>query len=154
MDFSAYAGRLVDISVLGGISTGGAAYQPSPRDGLVIAGVLKLCQRFVLSLFTTRGSIIGLPDKGCDFMPLLRSGSLRTDYDVEAAFSASVADIAVQLAAEETAETPADEVFSSATLVSVLIDDSRRAITLTTTINSAAGVARTILLPLSNLVGG
>lgn len=154
MDFAAYDGRLVDISLLGGISVGGLAYRPSPREGLVVAGVLKLCQRFALLLFTTRGSIVGLPEKGCDFMSLLRSGLLRTDYDIEAAFSAATADIAGQLADEETADTPADEVFASATVQAVALDDATRSVTLTVLIDSAAGTTRKLLLPISNLVGG
>lgn len=154
MDYSAYEGRLVDISLLGGISLGGVTQPPSPGDGLVIAGILKLCQRFVLSLFTTRGSIIGLPERGCDFLPALRSGSLRTDYDIQSAFSAAAADIAVQLADDETAEMPADETFASASMDSVLIAEGSRAVTITVTIDSAAGSSRTLLVPLSNLVGG
>ena len=81
------------------------------EGGQIQTGILKLAQRFLLLLLTPRGSTPSLPLAGCDFMPQLQQGLLRSTLDVYAAFSSAVSDIKTQLLAGEATRDPADERF-------------------------------------------
>jgi len=152
MSFADYQNRLVDISLLTGPTFSTSSLEPGP-SGLVVTGILKLCQRVVMLLFTTRGSITGLPDIGCDFIPLLRSGILRTDLDVQAAFDAAAADLKLQLQSEYTDDTPADERLASVTVQSVIVNSGSRSVAIRAVVDSEAGTSRELIMPITNLLG-
>ncbi len=121
MSYEDYVGRTVDIALLSGDLSMYVPQTLSIADGLAVTGVRKLAQRFITRLLTSKGSIKFDADFGSEFMSALRSGQLRTDYDVKAIFSAAAADVETQLRVEETATMPEDEQYKSAELVSVSI---------------------------------
>lgn len=153
-NYAAYQNRTVDVSLLGAPAGESQALRPSPAPGLVLTGILKLCQQFIYRLLTTKGSILGMPEVGSDFVPLLRSGKLRTDYDIQAAFSTSAADIQAQLELDVTEQTPLDEQLESVQVQQVTIEPFTRSISLTVLVNSLAGGSRAVVLPITNLLGG
>lgn len=150
MSYEDYIGRTVDIALISGDLSRYTPQTLSIKDGLAITGMRKLAQRFITRLLTTKGSVVFDPDFGSDFSTLLRSGQLRTDYDVRAIFSASVADIETQLKNEETDATPLDEQFRSVELISVTIGSAK--ISILVEIISQAGDDYQIIVPIKGIV--
>jgi hypothetical protein len=93
----------------------------SQTSGKICTGVQKLAQRWLLEFMTERGSLPGLPERGCNFMKAARTGGFRTRINVETIFSSADMLIRRNLVAEEYADMPADEKFGSAELLSVAI---------------------------------
>lgn len=130
-------------------------------SGQITTGIQKLAQRWMLEFLTERGSMLGRPDRGCEFMRLARQGRFRLPIDVRAAFSAADAVIRVNLALEETDATPDDERFSAAELLNVglLPGDSVTQqsgtsavfLTLSVRIVSLAGDTRNVIVPIEIL---
>jgi hypothetical protein len=150
MSYADYIGRTVDIALISGDLS---RYKPqtlSIADGLAITGIRKLAQRFITRLLTSKESVRFDPEFGSDFMTSLRSGQLRTDYDVKAIFSAAAADIETQLRAEEFASTPVDEQYKSAELVSVTIGAA--SVSIVVEIISQADNAYKIIVPIKGIV--
>lgn len=148
-----YIGRVFDLLAL----RGGAPNSSAPLSqtlfgadaaGEVCTGVQKLAQRWVLHFLTIRGSMPFL-DRGCDFMLEARQGLLRTEADVETAFTIATAEVERDMQNEEPLTAPADERLESATLLSIgLLGQS---LELRVEITSVAGTSARVILPVSFL---
>ena len=149
---SDYKNRTVDVAAFKGWKLGKSTEVEQKlvlpgKSGEVIAGIEKLVQRFTIELLTELASIPYLPTRGSTFMLDARSGIWRTAGDVTTSFSQAILTVADNLGVEEAASDPADERFSSATLLSVsLLGDS---VTLQIEITSDAGTSFTALLPIN-----
>ena len=150
MSYEDYVGRTVDIALLSGELSRYTPQTLSIADGLAITGVRKLAQRFITRLLTSKGSIKFDAAFGSEFMSSLRSGQLRTDYDVKAIFSAAAADVETQLRAEETANMPEDEQYKSAELVSVAIGSA--SVSILVEIISQADDNYKVIVPIKGIV--
>lgn len=127
-------------------------------SGEICTGVQKLSQRWLLEFMTERGSMPGLPRRGCRFMASARQGLFRLPINVQAAFSAADMQIRRNLRQEENDTWPADERFESAELLNVAVlpgydvssqtGSSAVFLTLSVKINSRAGTSREIILPI------
>lgn len=150
MSYVDYIGRTVDIALLSGELS---RYKPqtlSIAEGLAVTGIRKLAQRFIMRLLTSKGSVRFDPTFGSDFMTSLRSGQLRTDYDVRSIFSAAAADIETQLRAEELSSTPGDEQYKSAELAGVTIGSA--SVSILVELISQADNAYKIIVPIKGIV--
>lgn len=159
-----YAGRYIDVMAYQGVRTGGdnqlaMSLAATDDGGKICTGAQKLAQRFVLRLFTQRGSMPYRPDEGCDFMTRLLAGQLRTSLDVYAEFGAAVIDIRKSMRVEETDErvtrgiTPdPEEIMTSAELTGVRVTPGN--VVMQITITSRAGTSRKIILPIATTLRG
>lgn len=93
-----------------------------PGDrGITITGAAKLGQRVVLELMTERGSIPYLKDRGTRLVTKMRSGRIRTEFDLFVAFAAASLDVSRNLRSEETEDDPEDERFKSMKCLSLAL---------------------------------
>ena len=148
-----YLGRTIDVMAFQGVQAGGLAtlkqsFTNAPENGRVCTGVQKLAQRWVLEFLTVKGSMRYLPDRGTEFLTELRSGALRTELDVKAAFLRAMVDAKRNLQAEEALTDPDDERFDRADLIGVSIR-AGGVVALTVDLYSLAGNTRQVILPLS-----
>lgn len=146
-----YIGRSVDVAAWTGQQASGDTFVTpalaSPgNSGEVCTGIVKLMQRWQLEFLTISGTILFLPDRGCDFMYLLRSGQLQTTIDVEQAFYLSASQVKLNLTAEDTPTTPLDEQLASVSLLSVTL--SADTLDLYVSLVSQAGESRVVILPI------
>lgn len=118
-------------------------------EGQICVGVQKLAQRWLLEFLTERGSMPGLPNRGSDFMTLVRQGRLRTEAAIAAAFNFAAYDVRVALAKEEDATWPPDERINDATLLALAFLPSYA--NMRVEISSLAGTTRSIILPVTTL---
>lgn len=114
--------------------------------GEVVAGILKLSQRFLLELLTEKGSMPYLPQRGNTFIARAREGSLRTQFDALAAFSAALLDIRTNLQSEEKDTDPDDERYADAQINSITVYPGR--LTLNVSVSSRAGTSRKVIAPI------
>ena len=154
MSIADYAARKYDYLAFRNVSSInerqlGLALYAEDTSGQICVGIQKLAQRWALEFLTETGSMLGLPDRGCNFMTMLRSGSLRTQSDVMAAFATANLFITRSLRKEEYADMPADERFESADLTSVALLPGY--MNLSVMISSVAGDARAVILPIETL---
>ena len=157
MGIEQYVGKLLDIVAYSGVQPHGEVLLTQElvlpgQSGQICTGIQKLVQRFLLELLTERDSMIYSPTRGCDFMIQARLGELRTPLDVLAAFSAALVDIRSNLLSDERPEDPDEERYDSASVLGVSSEPGW--ISLKIALNSLAGPARTIILPLSTTLGG
>ena len=86
-----YTGRTIDLLAFQGIVPGTntlatpALVQPG-NSGQLCTGIQKLCQRWLLELLTTVGSMVYQPERGCNFVQQLMTGQLQTTLDLQQAF--------------------------------------------------------------------
>jgi len=119
-----YANRTVDVAAFQGARAGEGEVLLQQDllvgdvGGLMITGIQKLAQRFLIRLLTEAGSILHLPEEGTQFMTEARQGLFRVQLDVEASFAEAMFDVEQQLKGEELAGDPPDERFDSAEIVS------------------------------------
>ena len=118
-------------------------------NGQICAGTQKLSQRWLLEFMTARGSMSGLPDRGCDFMTYVMQGRLRTLFELQALFSASELDIRKNLQQEEYSGMPDDERLNYAELLDASVFPGY--LTISVKINSVAGDSRKIIVPVATL---
>lgn len=119
------------------------------NSGQICTGIQKLAQRWTLEFLTERGSMIGKPNRGCDFMRLVRNGRLRTQTDVFYAFNYAEIVVRRNLREEETDEMDNDERIASAEQISIAFLPGYAQ--LRVAITSLAGDTREIILPVSTL---
>ena len=147
-----YVGRTVDVLAYQGRYPGREeqlvpALAAPGNAGKLCAGIQKLAQRWILEFLTERGSLGYLPDRGCDFMLLLRQGELRTTLDAEQAFYLSAQQVQSNLRAEEDIGMPEDEQLDRAELLSLAVAADQ--LTLSVQVHSRAGTSRAALLPIA-----
>lgn len=152
MGVAQYAGRQYDVLAFRGAKLSGPAQLvlsmfDSSTYGEICTGIQSLAQRWLLTFLTEFGSMPFKADAGTNFMRDLRRGRLRTEADVIDSFSFADLMASEQLRAEETDAWPADERFASAKLTAIALLGNT--IALDITIASRAGVARTVVMPLS-----
>lgn len=119
------------------------------NSGQICAGIQKLAQRWLLEFLTERGSMIGKPERGCEFMRLVRTGILRNQTDVFYAFSDAETVIQQNLRQEETDTMDDDERIDSATAISISFLPGYAQLRIE--ITSLTGNTREIILPVSTL---
>lgn len=86
--------------------------------GMFTTGIQKVSQSFTKLFLTERGSVASAPDVGTDFLTQLRSGVIRDEPTLQAAFQAAVLDILNYMNNNESAGLPDDERMAEANLVS------------------------------------
>jgi hypothetical protein len=119
------------------------------NPGKICAGPQKLAQRWLLEFLTEKGSMPGLPERGCDFMTFVRQGSIKTQLNVTQTFHASNMRIRVTLQNEEYEGMPDDERLDDAELISVGLLPGY--MNLSIAITSRVGDSREILVPIATL---
>lgn len=154
MSLADYASRKYDylafrnVTAQGDAQLGLALYD-TDTSGQICTGIQKLAQRWALEFLTEIGTMTGLPNRGSDFMSLMRRGVLRDQSDVLAAFATTNLFITRNLRNEEYAGMPDDERFDTADLTSVAIFPGY--MKLTVMISSRAGDSRAVILPVETL---
>lgn len=154
MSISAYANRKYDYLGLQNVKPQGEAllglelFTPT-NSGQICTGVQKLAQRWALEFLTEEGSMPGLPERGNEFMRLVRQGRIRSAPEVRGFFATSALRIDRNLRNEEYENMPADERFASAELLGVSFLPGY--LSLTVEVVSRAGSARQVILPISVL---
>lgn len=118
-------------------------------SGKICVGIQKLAQRWALEFLTERGSMLGLPERGSDFMLRVRRGELRTQLDVIQSFNDAALRIRATLQNEEYAGMPNDERLDDAELMSAALAPGY--LNLRVMINSVAGTGRALILPIETL---
>jgi len=113
-------------------------------------GIHKLCQQFVALFLTQVGSCLYDETRGAGFMLALYNGQLRTDADVSLHFNLAASDIGDYLRATYTDDTPADEQYGIAELLS--IDFQFPTLLLGVRLTSVAGTSRQVILPVTGEV--
>lgn len=116
-------------------------------DGMLITGIVKLCQMFLLEIFTVRGSMPFEPDRGSSLLTFVRTGKIRSDIDAHVYFQYAVQEVKQNLIAEEDANTPDDERLSSVEVLSVAFTYEQ--LTYRVKLNSVAGSSRVVSVPLT-----
>lgn len=149
-----YTGRQYDFLALQNISAVRETQlelELAPKSGFssVIAGPQKLAQRWLLEFLTERGSMPGLPERGTNFMTLVRQGRLRTEAAFIAAFNFAAYDARVNLGKEEDATWRNDERIGDVIVESVAFLPGFAQIRFI--ISSLAGPTRNILLPIPTI---
>jgi hypothetical protein len=119
------------------------------NSGRICTGIQKLAQRWTLEFLTETGSLPYLPDRGCDFMTVVRQGRLRTQANVIAAFNSASLLVDRNLRNEETETMPDDERFDAAELLAAAVVAGY--LYLRVMIMSRAGDGRAVILPIETL---
>ncbi len=152
MSVAQYVGRTFDVAVLSGVKpTGEARLQQElfgdGNTGAACTGIQKMVQRWLIEFSTIRGSMgWHLVDRGTDFMLRVQKGHLRTEADVQAAYTAAAVQARQNLTNEDTGGEPADERFDFSTLNGIAIGGGT--LRLYITLHSVAGTAYDIILPI------
>lgn len=150
-----YVDRTIDILAFrGGQGSPGAVLleQRLSREGdpgQVCTGVQKLVQRFVIALFTIRGSVRANPEFGTDFLSRVTGGFVHNGTQLMAEFAAAEVELAPLLARESRATDPADEVYRKATAISA--DVSRGHLRLRVQLETASETSVQFILPVLSL---
>jgi hypothetical protein len=119
------------------------------NSGQICTGIQKLSQRWMLEFLTEVGSMIGKPDRGCEFMRNVRFGYLRSATDIFYAFARSAFVVRQNLQKEETDAMPNDERLDNAEFISVAFLPGYAQMKIA--ITSLAGDTREVIMPVSTL---
>ena len=154
MSLQDYANRKYDYLSFRGVKPRGdtkvgLSLYDDGTSGQMCVGVQKLSQRWALEFLTEIGAMSGLPERGCEFMLAVQSGTLRTTLDVDTAFLSAGLTIERNLKNEEYDTMPDDERFLSAQLTGLTFYPGY--LELHVTINSRAGTNRAVILPVDTL---
>jgi len=154
MGLADYANRKYDYLALRNVQPSGEARLGlelfnENDSGQIAVGVQKLAQRWLLEFLTDRGSMLGLPSRGTNFIKNMSSSAARNSSDVRILFDLAAFDAAVNLRDEEDDTWPADEKLASANLTSIAFIPGY--VNLRVEIASTAGASRSIILPISVL---
>lgn len=117
------------------------------NGGAACTGIFALIQRWVVLFFTAKGSMRLDRTRGTSFWSAVRSGRLRTESDVFAAFLAARVEAAEQLLLDIDGLTN-DEIYGGAELKSVTIRPDRTLI-LSVTLTSLSGTSKKITIPVT-----
>ena len=147
MSLRDYIGRSLDLCIFSGLAQFGMQPVTQTLQGnTACTGVQKLAQLVTIWLLTIKGSVMGHPTWGTDFLMSVRSGRVRTTADLTMVFGGAAVDILNFTTNERPGPLPDDEVLVSLTLESAAVLGDH--IDLTARITTAAGAARTALLPI------
>ena len=138
--------RDVDAYFLGNVASGSLPLLLG-EDILAAYGPVEAVQKFVVRLFTRRGSVLADPDRGTDLMRLLRTGKLRSEAELSMAFNSAAHDVLLSLAYDQGSGGDPDELPVSAQLLGV--DISPDAVRFSVSIMTAAGRLISFDLPFS-----
>ena len=116
-------------------------------NGTILTGILSLAQRFVLELFTVKGSKPFATNRGSSLLTFVRTGLIRNDIDAYTFFQYAVAEVQANLQSDELATDPADERFDSAEILSVTF--TPETLVYSIGLNSRAGTQRVLTVPLT-----
>lgn len=97
--------------------TNAADLSITKNGGGVCYGLQKLCQKFVMTLLTPKGSMKFMPDKGSNFVTMVQGA--QTERQVGDAFILSLVDVKKQLLNSESEDMSPSERYGSAELVDV-----------------------------------
>ena len=146
-----YTGRTVDLLIFQGVQAIGNRKLTLGFGlaGEVVTGIQKLVQTFTTMFLTAQGSILYLPAWGTNFVPHLQQGIIRDESTVKSEFQFAV-ELIRQALTSEAAEhdIPADESYSSATLLNYTINTNTGVLSLQIQIESLAGTTNTVYLPI------
>lgn len=154
MSLADFVNRKYDYLALQNVNTArdtklGLVLYDEDNSGLICVGIQKLAQRWALEFLTEIGSMPGLPNRGTDFMTLVRQGQLRNQLDVTQNFYDANLRLRVTLQNEEYEGMPDDERFDDAELLSVAILPGY--LNMRVMITSIAGDERVVILPVATL---
>lgn len=147
-----FVGRSFDAAVLTGVTAAGDKLLEQElfgvgNTGAACTGIQKMVQRWLVEFSTIRGSMgWHLADRGTDFMLRVQKGQLRTEADVQAAYTSAAVQARQNLTNEDTGAEPADERFDFSTLNSIAVGGGT--LQLYITLHSVAGTAYDIILPI------
>lgn len=110
-------------------------------------GVQKVAQTFAKLFLTDKGSVASDTTMGTDFMPTLRSGAIRDEPTLQAAFQSAVIDVLNYISLNTDTIPPSDEQLTDATLVSWDLQPGRLSIKVSLT--TAAGTSVVYVLPIN-----
>lgn len=156
MTATQYIGRKYDVMAYQGVKpTGMQTLTPALADatnpsGAICCGIQKLLQDFLRRFATKKGSKLFDSTYGTEFLTDLQQGYLRTELDVQTAFSMAAGDVAAQFAAITTDDTPDDERFADAILEGLELTFGTAALHIR--VESVAGTSRTTILPLTVVI--
>jgi hypothetical protein len=118
-----YEGREYDVFAFQGAAASGETQLVQELidtdGGKICTGVQWLAQVFLITLLQEQGSVPYTEDEGTTFMTQLRRGELRTEIDVQIAFSFAVGQILRQFSRDPAVAL--DEQLVSAELVDITI---------------------------------
>lgn len=135
--------RDIDVYLLGSVSDGRLPLRLG-SDTMGAFGPAAAVQRFIVKLFTRKGSVVTDSDRGTDFLWSLKTGQVRTDADLAMAFNAAAHDVLVALAGEGGDD---DERPVEATLVNTQV--SADTIRFSVNLRTAAGRLTSFDLPVT-----
>ena len=150
-----YTNRKVDVLALDGsfldklFELDQHLYSSTNTSGKVCTGIQKLVQRWLIEFLTPRGSLKYLPLRGSSFLPLVRSGRIRTELEASMIFNSSSEEVAFNLTQEDLGTTyQDDEKYGSVDLLGVQVVMGSK-LTISIRINSLAGSSRVFVVPVS-----
>lgn len=157
---TSYQGRTVDLGILQGSENSIGVMVPLVQSlteaaapgGILVTGLQKLAQRFLLILLTEQNTLTYLPANGCRFMADARSGIWRTAADVTASFQYSLIDIKRQLSAIALPTDPLDELLLDAILLNVSLDAPNQ-VSLSIALTTQAGTSGVFIAPINVTTG-
>ena len=147
-----YVGRTTDLMAFQGVSEEGEVLLSQDlvtdtRGGLLCTGAQKMAQQWLMEFLTEIGTVLYLPDKGCDFMSLVRQGQLRSTLDAQQAFATANQQAQRNMANDVKASTPDDEILALVELLDVAVDGDT--LKLYVRLTSRAADAAPLILPIS-----
>lgn len=116
-------------------------------DGVLLTGIRKLAQRFLLELLTIRGSMPFAQDRGSSLMVFVKEGRIRSEVDAHMYFQYAVGEIEPNLFGDVLSTDDHDEQYKSVTIDSITFTPTHLAYKISLT--SVAGTSRTVTLPLA-----
>lgn len=154
---TAYRDRQVDMLVfqnggIGNLELVDMVLVAEGTGGFIVAGIVKLAQRFLLELLTEQGSIPYDPLRGTTFMRELRLGQVQTTIDAEISFALALDQAKLRLQLEESTDMPNDERYGRVNLISITVAP-RDTLKLRLSLFSLAGTGVTLLLPIATTLG-
>lgn len=153
MSLVEYTNRKVDLLAFQGPRIPGRNAQMTQSlfngtdGGMVVAGIDKLIQRWLIEFLTEVGSLLYLPERGSTFMRDARLGRLQTEADIETAFLFAATDVDRNLKNEEDDTWFDDERLDAANLLSITLTPQQ--VSLNIEIRSLAGDSRRPIVPVN-----
>jgi hypothetical protein len=143
-----YANRTIDVLAWNADNLDGSMVG-TESGGKVVAGILALAQRFMITLLQELRSVRYNPTEGTDFMTRIRLGNMMTEDELISMFVLSELQARAQLVAEDKpASDPSDECYDHSDVTSVTIGET--SVTLRFKLYSKATSVE-VVLPISTL---